>query len=577
MEKIQELIEKIGTTNLIYCGIGLVVVYILGVIIKFIRLKNFKRKVDDIDQKVNGIKSLPLQYRLGRVHSISKNMPEIAPKYQEFSQEYQRITSYYKNTLSVELNEVDEKIYYRKTRKISKRIKGLYKMLSLYETDSKKLLKAMEEITEVENIQRVEIIKIKEIYRNSIDNFEKMRYKVDDFVPHLSNYFNEIDDAFVTLEEMMNTQRFEEASDVTEEVKTKVEWLAGVLKELPDYVVLVRKVIPGKIDSVFKSLEQMKKENYSIDKLDIYPKLDEIKEKLAEASAKVKELNFENISVDLKSILEDIDSLNEKINAEISSFYQFKDVWKNAYNYVTLMYSEYKTCMSAYLKMKDYFVLDKYNFQIEEHFNEFEKIVKDMNDLENIIKSNDFSYTTTLAKISEIRSHTLAHSQYMKEFNNKKEELYIKDNRANDELENINIILLEIKSQIKNKHLPMIDESYKDFIQDARRLALEIQEFKKQKPIDIDELSLKVNEAGSIIYKLYENVKNLIVTVEMIEEAIVFGNRYRNDYLQVNTEITKAEVLFRNGEYTKSLTTIVDIIEKIKPGSYEQLIKKSSK
>ncbi|MFR2723167.1 MAG: hypothetical protein ACLTAY_16650 [Thomasclavelia ramosa] len=47
-------------------------------------------------------------------------------------------------------------------------------------------------------------------------------------------------------------------------------------------------------------------------------------------------------------------------------------------------------------------------------------------------------------------------------------------------------------------------------------------------------------------------------------------------FLEVNTELTKAELLFRNGEYTKALTTAVDIIEKINPGSYEMLINKNS-
>ena len=61
----------------------------------------------------------------------------------------------------------------------------------------------------------------------------------------------------------------------------------------------------------------------------------------------------------------------------------------------------------------------------------------------------------------------------------------------------------------------------------------------------------------------------------MVEEAIVYGNRYRSSFLEVNTELTKTEVLFRNGEYTKALTTAVDIIEKLNPGSYEELIRNS--
>ena len=44
----------------------------------------------------------------------------------------------------------------------------------------------------------------------------------------------------------------------------------------------------------------------------------------------------------------------------------------------------------------------------------------------------------------------------------------------------------------------------------------------------------------------------------------------------MNTELTKAELLYRNGEYTKALATAVDIIEKIRPDSYEMLINKNS-
>ena len=49
-----------------------------------------------------------------------------------------------------------------------------------------------------------------------------------------------------------------------------------------------------------------------------------------------------------------------------------------------------------------------------------------------------------------------------------------------------------------------------------------------------------------------------------------------DSFLEVNTELTKAELLYRNGEYTKALSTAVDIIEKIKPDSYEMLVNKKS-
>ena len=118
--------------------------------------------------------------------------------------------------------------------------------------------------------------------------------------------------------------------------------------------------------------------------------------------------------------------------------------------------------------------------------------------------------------------------------------------------------------------------NYKAYIDDSYQKADAILNFIRQRPIDLKSLSMQVDAARDVIYKLYDNVHNLIVTAEMVEDAIIFGNRYRSSFLEVNTELTKAELLYRNGEYTKALSTAVDIIEKIKPDSYEMLVNKKS-
>lgn len=192
------------------------------------------------------------------------------------------------------------------------------------------------------------------------------------------------------------------------------------------------------------------------------------------------------------------------------------------------------------------------------------------------MKKGDFSYSQMIGKVVALKEKAAVHQDYLNDFFALRDHLYLQEQRAIDELENINIVLLEIKSEIKNKHLPMINESYKDYIQDSYDKAAQIQAYRMNRPVELSELSKRVDGARDVIYKLYDNVHNLIVTAEMVEEAIVFGNRYRSTFLEVNTELTKAEVLFRNGEYTKALSTAVDIIEKIQPGSYEELIKKST-
>ncbi|MBS7124327.1 MAG: hypothetical protein KH086_08110, partial [Coprobacillus sp.] len=227
-------------------------------------------------------------------------------------------------------------------------------------------------------------------------------------------------------------------------------------------------------------------------------------------------------------------------------------------------------------EIEENYILDDYTITIEDDYNQFQTIVDDLAEITKIIETKDFSYIEMIDNFSKIVEQSKPYNDSLIKHNELAETLRIQEKRALDELDNINIVLLEIKSEIRNKHLPMISESYQDYIDDSYKKADAILNFIRKRPIDLKSLSLQVDAARDVIYKLYDNVHNLIVTAEMVEDAIVFGNRYRSSFLEVNTELTKAELLYRNGEYTKALSTAVDIIEKIKPDSYEMLVNKKS-
>ena len=45
----------------------------------------------------------------------------------------------------------------------------------------------------------------------------------------------------------------------------------------------------------------------------------------------------------------------------------------------------------------------------------------------------------------------------------------------------------------------------------------------------------------------------MIKAVTMSEEMIIYGNRYRSTYEEIDIALTKAEELFRRGKYNESL------------------------
>ncbi len=577
MDQIKEYINQIGIRNIALAGMVLALIIIIYIVQRAMRLRKYRSLIVEYENRMNAIKSLPLQYRLGRVQSISKNMKDIVPLYEEYTEEYERISNFQKNELAILMNEVDEQLFYSKLRKISSKMKQLNEMLDTYEKDSKDLLAHIEEITEIENVQRVEIIRVKENYRRLIDRYETIRFQLESFISKLADYFNDIDDAFVKLEDLMNNQRFDDAKEFTSDIDKRVNWLDERIDDLPHYVALVRQYIPKKIDALNAMIEEMTNNNFALNQLDTYQRLDVIKNTLEESKNHIQQLELDGVGEVLQSLVEGIDSLSEDLENEQKAYEDFKKKWDHSYDTITNIYEQYKQALKDYRRIKSLYVVDENELvNIEEKYEDFDKILKESYELEEEMNQGEFAYSKMTTKVVQMEENASAHEDGLSRFFNYRDELFLKEQRAIDELENINIVLLEIKSEIKNKHLPMINESYKDYIQDSYDKAAQIQAYRNNRPIELTELSKRVDSARDIIYKLYDNVHNLIVTAEMVEEAIVFGNRYRSTFLEVNTELTKAEVLFRNGEYTKALSTAVEIIEKIQPGSYEELIKNST-
>lgn len=574
---IKNFIDTVGTKNLIITVAVIVAVIVVYIIYRSIRLKFFRKKIVEEENRMNAIKSLPLQYRLGRVKSIAKNMPDVEPLYQQYSEEFEKLSDFQKNELGVLLNEIDEQLFYGKLRKVSKKMNELEEMLQTYEDKSQDLLKRIEKITEIENIQRIEIIRVKEKYRKEVDYYESIRFKVDDFIPHIDGLFKDIDKDFVSLEDMMNNQRFEEAQEFTKAIEKKIDWIHTNFKDLPSFVTVVRQYIPKKINQIQGLIDSMPENQYAMHQLAITDRFEAVHLDLEKEIKNVKSLQLDNMSNALEEISKNIDGLIEDITTEKKSLDLFKEKWDECYKNVEQIYSQYKQALIDLNNMRTLYVLDDVDITIDEKFEDFDVLLKQSYDLEQQMSTGKFAYSLMIKDVETLNSQVIVHQTYLNDFFTVRDHLYLQEQRAIDELENINIVLLEIKSEIKNKHLPMINESYKDYIQDSYDKAAEIQAFRQNRPVELTELSQKVDKARDVIYKLYDNVHNLVVTAQMVEEAIVFGNRYRSTFLEVNTELTKAEVLFRNGEYTKALTTAVDIIEKIKPGSYEELILKTSK
>lgn len=574
MDYMKNFIEYVGVRNLIIFGAILVALIIFMIVYHSIKLKIYRQEILDLQNQINGIKTLPLQYRLGRVQSIAKNMPEVAEEYEQFTKDFEKITEFQKNELGVLVNEVDESLFYGKTHGIKKKFALIREMTQRYDHDAKDLLARIEKVTEIENIQRVEIIRVKGKYREVGNEYEKIRVKVEEFVPHVLEMFKELDDDFVKLETLMNNQMFADAKNFTEEIENRIDSFQENLKDLPSYVYVVSDLLPSKIDKVDELITSLEGDEYALEEMNIAARRQEVDEQMEESIAHVKNVDIKGAAEVLEPLTGLIEELVIDLGKELDSYKQFKEKWRESYNELQRLTDVYQNTMKEYRRLITEFVIDEEEVVISKKYEEFKQIQKDANDLIEQMESGHFAYANMLEHVENLYDRMMQHDAYLEEFKKQKEDIDTKNQKTEELLENINIVLLEIKSEIKNEHLPLVNDSYRDYIADSYNKVEEIKRFKTHKPVVLNELCAKVEGARDVIYKLYDNVHNMIVTAGMVEDAIVYANRYRSMFLEVNTELTKAEVLFRNGEYRNALQVAVDILERLEPGKYEELIKR---
>lgn len=574
MDYMKNFIEYVGVRNLIIFGAILVALIIFMIVYHSIKLKIYRQEILDLQNQINGIKTLPLQYRLGRVQSIAKNMPEVAEEYEQFTKDFEKITEFQKNELGVLVNEVDESLFYGKTHGIKKKFALIREMTQRYDHDAKDLLARIEKVTEIENIQCVEIIRVKGKYREVGNEYEKIRVKVEEFVPHALEMFKELDDDFVKLETLMNNQMFADAKNFTEEIENRIDSLQENLKDLPSYVYVVSDLLPSKIDKVDELITSLEGDEYALEEMNIAARRQEVDEQMEESIAHVKNVDIKGAAEVLEPLTGLIEELVIDLGKELDSYKQFKEKWRESYNELQRLTDVYQNTMKEYRRLITEFVIDEEEVVISKKYEEFKQIQKDANDLIEQMESGHFAYANMLEHVENLYDRMMQHDAYLEEFKKQKEDIDTKNQKTEELLENINNVLLEIKSEIKNEHLPLVNDSYRDYIADSYNKVEEIKRFKTHKPVVLNELCAKVEGARDVIYKLYDNVHNMIVTAGMVEDAIVYANRYRSMFLEVNTELTKAEVLFRNGEYRNALQVAVDILERLEPGKYEELIKR---
>ena len=143
--------------------------------------------------------------------------------------------------------------------------------------------------------------------------------------------------------------------------------------------------------------------------------------------------------------------------------------------------------------------------------------------------------------------------------------------RAKEQLNTIQELLKKAKMKLKDYKLPVIPSSYYVELKEAQDAIREIMKELEKKPIVIKILNIRVDTARDLVFKIYNKTNDMIKISMLSEKMIIYGNRYRSMYPDVDQELEKATALFYKGQYEDSLEVSINSIKLLEDNPIDKI------
>ena len=539
-------------------------IIIVIVALHFIRrgiTNRYRKQVKELEVAKNMVASTPVSLELSKVEPIIKN-DKMEEKYNDWQEKFDDLRE--KKLAQIDDMLIDLDIYIDK-RDYKTCLYRLAKAeLEIYKAHESAdyLLDEIKEITLSEEKYRAIVIKLKTKYRELNKDFQNHKQMYDEMQEAIELQLENIERRFLDFEKVMEKNEYNEVVHIVKALDTMIDHISIVIKEVPDLLLMAKQIIPARMQEIKELNDDMVKQEYPLDYLNIDYNLEESKKNIDHILDKIRVLNLEDCMFELKTMLEYFDSLfvdfekerlSRKVYEEMESDFSKKLAKTN------------KVVQEVYNQLDDIKSMYDLNDQDVETIHEVNKILVVINDdYKKLLAKVEAKSTPYSMLHKEIEDLTVRLKQMEEDLDQALKSLgnmYDDEVRAREQLEEIQVFLKQCKEKMRGYKLSEANEAIGEVIKELER-----------KPIVIKTLNTRVDTARDLVLKLYNTTNEMIKTAQLAEMAIVFGNRYRASYDEVDSGLGDAEMLFFKGEYKKALDTSIKAVSVVDENIYRKLL-----
>lgn len=533
--------------------------------------KKYKAKVEELDIEKNQLIDVKILSEITRVRGLVKT-DNLKHKLDEWDGTFSYIKDKMLPTITDEISEVDFLIDKHDYKGAIKKMTSIELEIDKLRRRSKKLIEEIQIITNSEERNRSLITKLKVTYRELQGKFSRCEKEYGELVTRIQEEFDKLDNEFLLFENAMDNNDYVEVEKIVIVIEEDLNRLKDILDNIPSLLLMASVLIPGKIEEARVLYFRMLRDGYPMDYLNVEYNLEEIIKKTEGIMNNIRDLNMEDTNIELKTILDYFNSLFADFDKEKECKDSFKEGCKK-FRYKLEKVN--KVVYDIYIQIDDikvtYDLTDAEINRFSTLNRNLETINEDFKRLLEEGKSKTFAYSKLYdeldglgVKLSRLQDDL---DYQLKSITSMQDDEY----RAKEQLNTIQDLLKKAKMKLKDYKLPVIPSSYYVELKEAQDAIREIVKELDKKPIVIKILNIRVDTARDLVFKIYNKTNDMIKASQLSEKMIIYGNRYRSTYQEVDQGLERATMLFYKGQYEQSLEVSLGAISLVEENPLDKI------
>ena len=250
--------------------LAVILIIVTIVIIKRNQNKKYKKEIEELDIRKNNLIGVPVLSEITKVKELIKT-DNLKNKLDDWDNTFTTIRDEKIPELTDLISEADFLIDRKDYKQAVKKITNIEIEINSLKKKTDHLLEEVKLITNSEERNRALITKLKIVYREDQNKFERSKKEYGVIADYLEKEIDNIDDLFAKFEKAMDNNDYVSVEKKINLLDDKITKLGKLLEDIPTIVLMATVLVPNKIDEAISAYKSSISKNSS--KVDAYVNL----------------------------------------------------------------------------------------------------------------------------------------------------------------------------------------------------------------------------------------------------------------------------------------------------------------